>query len=156
MIDPLMAGALAKTAVDFLFPKVVDGSLQAVGGDAYKIALKKLKGFFAYKFGDRNELDEAESNPDGLTNLVSQALENNEEMKKELAALIAELQKIYNVNSKSSPQAMQGNESSAVIGENNKNIDQSRTSFENINVSTGSGQNNSDINIGNRGDAFRG
>ena len=156
IMDPLIAATLAKTAVEFLFPKVIDGALQAIGGDAYKAALKKLQGFFAYKFGDRSELDEAESNPNALTNLVIQTLENDEEMKKQLAALVAELQRISTASSQSSPQVMQGNDSSAVIGQNNKNIDQSRTSFGNINVSTDNGQNNSNVKIGNRGDAFRG
>lgn len=155
MIDPLTAATLAKTAVEFLFPKVIDGALQAVGGDAYKVALKKLKGFFVYKFGDRSELDEAESNPGGLTDLVSKALENDDEMKKQLAALVAELQKISTVSSQASPQVMQGNESNAVIGQNN-NVNQSRTSFGDINISNGNGQSNNNVNVGNRGDAFRG
>ena len=92
MIDPLVGGILAKTAVDFLFPKVAEGALQAVGSDAYKGALKKLKGFFAYKFGDRPELDKGEANPEALTTLVTQSLESNEEMRRDLAQLVTEIQ----------------------------------------------------------------
>ena len=151
MIDPLVGGILAKTAVDFLFPKVAEGALQTVGSDAYKSALKKLKGFFEYKFGDRPELDKGEANPEALTTLVTQSLESNEEMRKELAQLVTEIQKLSTVDPQASSQVMQGNESSSVVGQNSGNIDQSRTSSGNTNVSNSSG-----VNIGNRGDSFRG
>ena len=156
MIDPLVSGILAKTAVDFLFPKVAEGALQAVGSDAYKGALKKLKGFFAYKFGDRPEFDKGEADPEALTTLVTQSLESSEEMRKDLAQLVAEVQKLSAVDTQSSSQVMQGNEGSSVGAQNSGNIDQSRTSFGNVNVSTGNGKNSSNVNIGNRGDSFQG
>ena len=156
MIDPLVGGILAKTAVDFLFPKVAEGALQAVGSDAYKSALKKLKGFFEYKFGDRPELDKGEANPEALTTLVTQSLESNEEMRRDLAQLVTEIQKLSAVDTQASSQVLQGNGSSSVGAQNSGNIDQSRISFDNINVSTGNGQNTSNVNIGNRGDSFQG
>ena len=155
MIDTLIGGALAKTAVDFLFPKVAEGALQAVGSSAYNGALNKLKGFFAYKFGDRPEFDEGGADPEALTTLVTQSLESSEEMQKDLAQLVAEIQKLSAMDPQVSSQVMQGNDSSSV-GQNSGNIDLSRTSFDNINVSTGNGQNTSNVNIGNRGDSFQG
>ena len=158
MVETLFAGTLAKMAVDFIFPKVADGALQAVGGDAYKAGLKKIKGFFAYKFGEHDELETAESNPDALVALVTRSLENDDDMAKELSKLVSDLQKISAAASPSS-QVTQGDNSNSLIGQNStiiedSNVDQSRTSFEHINVT--SGQDSGDVNIGNRGDSFRG
>ena len=122
MVESLVAGTLAKMAVDFILPKVVDGALQAVGGDAYKAALKKLKGFFAYKFGEHDELEAVETNPDALIDLVTQSLESDEDMAKDLSNLVFELQKISNAASSSSSQVMQGKNSSSLIDQNNSNI----------------------------------
>ncbi len=83
---------LAGTAVNFLIPKMAEGAVQAIGSDAYKVALEKLKGFFSYKFAGKQELAQVENNPDGLVSLVTEEASRDTAFKNELEQLVKMLQ----------------------------------------------------------------
>lgn len=146
----IAAAALAQSAVGFLLGKVVDGALQEAGSDAYKTAMQKLKGFFNYKFGDKQELADAKANPDSLIKLVEQEVENDQRLREELSQLVVKLQQI---TGEQSPAISQGDKSTAVV---NSSVTDSDFSDNSINASNLQASNFSGgINIGNRGDSFR-
>lgn len=92
----MIEAALAQSAVSFLLAKAAEGGAQALGSDAYKTAIEKLKGFFSYKFAGRSELSEAQSNPTKLTALIAQEASKDAGFKSELENLVKTLQQLTN------------------------------------------------------------
>lgn len=92
----MIEAALAQAAVGFLVTKVAEGAAQALGSDAYKTALEKLKGFFNYKFAGKQELIQAESNPNALVALITQEASQDSSFKNELEKLVKTLQETSN------------------------------------------------------------
>lgn len=84
--------ALAQAAVNFFLGKTIDGALSAIGQDAYKSALKKLQGLISWKFGDRQELEQASENPEPLIKVINQAISEHPDFKAELDKLVSQIQ----------------------------------------------------------------
>ncbi|MCY6494329.1 hypothetical protein [Leptolyngbya sp. GGD] len=146
----IAAATLAQTAIGFLLGKAAEGALQTAGSDAYKTALQKLKGFFDYKFGDKQELANANSCPDALIKIVEQELKNDPRLAEDLGQLVAQLQQI---TGESPTMINQGSNSNAIVDSAVSNSDLSDNS---INASSLQASNNSGtISIGNRESSFR-
>jgi len=90
----MIEAALAQTAVGFLINKAAESAAQAVGSDAYKTAIEKLKGFFNYKFAGKAELNQAKAKPDMLVSLVAGEAAKDETFKAELEKLVKDLQEL--------------------------------------------------------------
>lgn len=146
----IAAAALAQSAVGFLLGKAAEGAVQAAGSDAYKIALQKLKGFFDYKFGDKQELSNANSCPDALIKIVEHEIKNDPRLAEDLSQLVAQLQQIRDEQLTA---INQGSDGTAIV---NSVISNSDLSDNSINASNLQASNNSGtISIGNRGSSFR-
>ncbi|MBW4503616.1 MAG: hypothetical protein KME57_29650 [Scytonema hyalinum WJT4-NPBG1] len=83
---------LAQAAVNFFLSKAVEGAFQSIGSDAYKAGVERLRGFFHYKFAGKPELAQAPDNPKALQALVEKKATEEEDFRKELEKLVAELQ----------------------------------------------------------------
>lgn len=83
---------LAQAAVNFFLGKAVEGALQTIGSDGYKAGVERLRGFFQYKFAGKPELAQASENPKALEALVENKATQDENFRKELEKLVAELQ----------------------------------------------------------------
>ncbi|MEM9814799.1 MAG: hypothetical protein AAF827_00060 [Cyanobacteria bacterium P01_D01_bin.6] len=88
----MIEAALAQAAVSFFATKVTEGAIQAFGGDAYKTAIERLKGFLNYKFAGRSELNEIQNNPDQLMSLIEAKASEDRAFKSELENLVETLQ----------------------------------------------------------------
>ncbi len=149
----ILGTALASKAVEFVVGKAAEGALQSIGSDAYKVALKKLNGFFSYKFGDCPELENADSDPAALVAVVEQKILSDKELEKDLSKLVLELQKVVAMTQGDSTQISQGEENISIVDSTLQNVNQSKNSAQNSSVAMGGG-NSGNINI-NRGDSFR-
>jgi hypothetical protein len=94
--------ALAQAAVGFLVSKATESAAQAIGTDAYKTAIEKLKGFFSYKFAGKEELTQVENNPQSLTSLVTKEASKDASFRNELAQLVKSLQELSSCSEKTS------------------------------------------------------
>ncbi|NMG20332.1 hypothetical protein [Brasilonema bromeliae] len=83
---------LAQLAVNFFLGKALEGALQSIGSDAYKASIERLRGFFQWKFAGKPELTQAIENPKALEALVEKKATEEEDFRKELEKLVAELQ----------------------------------------------------------------
>lgn len=83
---------LAQAAVGFVAGKAIEGALQTAGGEAYKSALERLKGFFSYKFAGRVQLEQMKQDPSAMENLIVQEAQSDMGFREELEALVKQLQ----------------------------------------------------------------
>lgn len=84
--------SLAKVAVDLFLGKTLGGVATNIGTDLYKAARQGLQGFLNYKLAGKAELEQAETNPEALENVISQQAYQSEDFRKELEKLVNQVQ----------------------------------------------------------------
>jgi hypothetical protein len=138
---------LAQSAVSYAFGKLVEGALQAGGGDAYKATAEKLRNLLGFKLGGTKELKEVQSNPKALEQLIAKEASIDPSFKQYLQGIIQELDGLRSTQSPPN-QVQQTNQIIDSTVENSTFID--------INQSPINSQGS--VNIGgtqNSGDSFR-
>lgn len=139
---------LAQTAVGFLAGKVVEGVLQTAGGEAYKNALERLKGFFSYKFAGREQLEQIKQNPSAMEILIAQEAQRDTKFREELEALVKQVQNTYEVIAP----VQQNNNTASVVNSTVLDSDVVGNNLQDIHIGNTQGS----VNLGGKmRDSFR-
>lgn len=138
---------LAQTAVGFIAGKAIEGALQTAGGETYKSALERLKGFFSYKFAGRARFEQMKQDPSAMENLIVQEAQSDVSFREELETLVRQLQDAFsNQNSGSSTNI------GSVVGSSVSDSDVVGNNLQDIQVGNTQGS----VNIGGKmRDSFR-
>ena len=138
---------LAQAAVGFVAGKAIEGAMQTAGGEAYKSALERLKGFFSYKFAGRVKLEQMKQDPEALENLIVQEAQSDVSFREELANLVKQLQ-----DSSSNSNSDSITNTGSVVGSSVSDSDVVGNNLQDIQVGNTQGS----VNIGGKTrDSFR-